>query len=80
MSVIILPRRHPGQRQPAAFVVRLPDITNNARPTIFSGVDPETQAAVMAEIAVFEASIAAAQASAERLAALLQPFKAEGVE
>ena len=79
MSVIVLPRRHKGTRQPPAFVVYLPHLSKTEVPTVVTGVDGETQAAVLAEIARFNASIAEMDACLDRITALLAPFEAEGV-
>lgn len=79
MSVVILPVRHLGGRQPTAMVVSLPEISLKTRKLIVSGVDEDTRAAVLAEISILETAIDAAVESGERLVELLQPYTAGDV-
>ncbi|BCB17339.1 hypothetical protein [Bosea sp. ANAM02] len=77
MSVVIFPRRHLGQRQPDAFVLRLPVIDMKVEPQVFSGVDALTQAAALAEYERLFAAVSAAEESGKRLVELMRPFVVE---
>lgn len=78
MGVVTFPRRHAGQRGPAAFVVGVPAISSTSTPLILSGVDAAAQAAILAEAARSAATVAELEASTERMVALLQPFVVDG--
>ncbi|CAH1652074.1 conserved hypothetical protein [Hyphomicrobiales bacterium] len=77
MSVVIFPRRHLGQQNPSAFVLRLPVVDMKVEQQVFSGVDALTQAAALAEYERLVAAISAAEESGKRLAALMRPFVVE---
>ncbi|WP_293795055.1 hypothetical protein [uncultured Bosea sp.] len=77
MSVISFPRQHLGARQPSAFVIDVPRFTVTAVPTALSGVDDETRAAVLAEMARSDELIAEALKCLGRIDELLGPFVAE---
>lgn len=77
MSVVIFPRQHLGQRQPGAFVLRLPLIEMTFETNVYTGVDALTQAAARSEFERLEAALNVALESSGRLVALMRPFVAE---
>lgn len=79
MSVVIFPGRHPGARQAAAFVLRVPQIDVKVEPAIYTGVDAMTQAAVLSEMERLHAALDTALECSGRLTALLRPYIAEVV-
>lgn len=77
MSVVIFPRQHLGQRQPSALVIDVPHFTVTTVPTALSGVDDDSRAAVLAEMARSNELIAEALKCLARIDELLGPFVVE---
>ena len=79
MSIVFFPKRHPGERQPGAFVVHLPGLAYESTPTVLLGVDAATQVAVLAEVDRLNGAIGEADKCTHRISELLAPWRAEGV-
>jgi hypothetical protein len=77
MSVVIFPREHLGQRQTPAFVLNLPLLAVNVEPQLYHGVPAETQQAVVEETAAVRRLLDEVMVHADRLQALLAPYRVE---
>jgi hypothetical protein len=80
MSVVVFPRKHPGEQRPGGFVLHVPMMVNQPVALVLTGIDPASMAKVEAKVEELSAAFAATNQIADDLTALVAPFIAEGTQ